>query len=60
MVLTDVLKNTAPVGRDTLRHSLGTLMKADGEDVETIRHANFKVTMVFIHRLRWGGKTECL
>jgi site-specific recombinase XerD len=35
--------------RDTLRHSLGTLMTANGEDVktvqETLRHANFKVTM---------------
>jgi integrase len=33
----------------TLRHSFGTLMKANGEDVKTIqellRHANFKVTM---------------
>ena len=32
-----------------LRHSFGTLMKANGEDVKTIqellRHANFKVTM---------------
>jgi len=38
-----------PVGWHTLRHSLGTLMKANGEDVktiqETLRHANFKVTM---------------
>lgn len=43
------LKITAPVGWHTLRHSLGTLMKANGEDVktiqETLRHANFKVTM---------------
>lgn len=40
---------TEPVGWHTLRHSLGTLMKANGEDVktiqETLRHANFKVTM---------------
>lgn len=40
---------TDPVGWHTLRHSLGTLMKANGEDVktiqETLRHANFKVTM---------------
>jgi integrase len=32
-----------------LRHTFGTLMKANGEDVKTIqellRHANFKVTM---------------
>ncbi len=32
-----------------MRYSLGTLMKANGEDVktiqETLRHANFKVTM---------------
>jgi integrase len=37
------------VGWHTLRHSFGTLMKANGEDVTTIqellRHANFKVTM---------------
>jgi integrase len=37
------------VGWHTLRHSFGTLMKANGEDVKTIqellRHANFKVTM---------------
>ena len=43
------LKITDPVGWHTLRHSLGTLMKANGEDVktiqETLRHANFKVTM---------------
>jgi len=43
------LKITAPVGWHTLRHSLGTPMKANGEDVktiqETLRHANFKVTM---------------
>ena len=40
---------TEPVGWHTLRHSLGTLMKANGEDLktiqETLRHANFKVTM---------------
>ena len=40
---------TEPVGWHTLRHSLGTLMTANGEDVktvqETLRHANFKVTM---------------
>lgn len=45
----DDLKITEPVGWHTLRHSLGTLMKANGEDVktiqETLRHANFKVTM---------------
>jgi site-specific recombinase XerD len=43
------LKITEPVGWHTLRHSLGTLMTANGEDVkmvqETLRHANFKVTM---------------
>ena len=43
------LKIKEPVGWHTLRHSLGTLMKANGEDVktiqETLRHANFKVTM---------------
>lgn len=43
------MKITDPVGWHTLRHSLGTLMKANGEDVktiqETLRHANFKVTM---------------
>ncbi len=48
-VLRDVLKITDPVGWHTLRHSLGTLMKANGEDVktiqETLRHANFNVTM---------------
>ena len=48
-VLRDELKITDPVGWHTLRHSLGTLMKANGEDVktiqETLRHANFKVTM---------------
>jgi integrase len=48
-VLRDVLKIKEPVGWHTLRHSLGTLMKANGEDVktiqETLRHANFKVTM---------------
>jgi len=40
---------TEPVGWHTLRHTFGTLMKANGEDVKTIqellRHANFKVTM---------------
>jgi integrase len=48
-VLQDDLKIKEPVGWHTLRHSLGTLMKANGEDVktiqETLRHANFKVTM---------------
>jgi len=48
-VLENDLKITEPVGWHTLRHSLGTLMKANGEDVktiqETLRHANFKVTM---------------
>lgn len=38
----------APVGWHTLRHSFGTLMKANGEDLKTIqellRHATFKVT----------------
>jgi integrase len=47
--LRDDLKIKEPVGWHTLRHSLGTLMKANGEDVktiqETLRHANFKVTM---------------
>ena len=36
------------VGWHTLRHTFGTLMKANGEDIKTIqellRHANFKVT----------------
>src|SRR5437899_3256485 len=36
------------VGWHTLRHTLGTLMKANGEDMKTIqellRHSNFKVT----------------
>jgi len=48
-VLENDLKITEPVGWHTLRHSLGTLMTANGEDVktvqETLRHANFKVTM---------------
>jgi integrase len=48
-VLENDLKITDPVGWHTLRHSLGTLMTANGEDVktvqETLRHANFKVTM---------------
>ena len=48
-ILRDELKITDPVGWHTLRHSLGTLMKANGEDLktiqETLRHANFKVTM---------------
>ena len=48
-VLEDDLKINEPVGWRTLRHSLGTLMKANGEEVktirETLRHANFKVTM---------------
>ncbi len=48
-VLQNDLKIKEPVGWHTLRHSLGTLMKANGEDVktiqETLRHANFKVTM---------------
>lgn len=39
---------TAPVGWHTLRHTFGTLMKANGEDLKTIqemlRHATFKVT----------------
>lgn len=39
---------SAPVGWHTLRHSFGTLMKANGEDIKTIqellRHATFKVT----------------
>jgi integrase len=39
---------SAKVGWHTLRHSLGTLMKANGEDLKTIqellRHATFKVT----------------
>ena len=48
-VLENDLKIKEPVGWHTLRHSLGTLMKANGEDIktiqETLRHANFKVTM---------------
>ncbi|MGD0546903.1 MAG: tyrosine-type recombinase/integrase [Terracidiphilus sp.] len=40
---------TEPVSWHMLRHTFGTLMKANGEDVKTIqellRHANFKVTM---------------
>ncbi len=48
-VLENDLKINEPVGWHTLRHSLGTLMTANGEDVktvqETLRHANFKVTM---------------
>lgn len=48
-VLQKDLKIMEPVGWHTLRHSLGTLMKANGEDIktiqETLRHANFKVTM---------------
>ena len=40
---------TEPVGWHRLRHSFGTLMKANEEDIKTIqellRHANFKVTM---------------
>jgi integrase len=48
-ILQDDLKIKEPVGWHTLRHSLGTLMKANGENVktiqETLRHANFKVTM---------------
>ena len=47
-VLRNELKIEEPVGWHTLRHSLGTLMKANGEDVktiqETLRHANYKVT----------------
>lgn len=39
---------SSKVGWHTLRHSLGTLMKANGEDLKTIqellRHATFKVT----------------
>ena len=39
---------TAPAGWHTLRHTFGTLMKANGEDFKTIqemlRHATFKVT----------------
>jgi site-specific recombinase XerD len=39
---------SARVGWHTLRHSFGTLMKANGEDLKTIqellRHATFKVT----------------
>lgn len=48
-VLENELKIKDPVGWHTLRHSLGTLMKANEEDVktiqETLRHANFKATM---------------
>lgn len=48
-VLRDDLKIKEPVGWHTLRHSLGTLMNENGENVktiqETLRHANFKVTM---------------
>ena len=54
--LTEVYRNalarevriSVPVGWHTLRHSFGTLMKANGEDIKTIqellRHATFKVT----------------
>lgn len=39
---------TVPVGWHTLRHTFGTLMKANGEDLkiiqEMLRHATFKVT----------------
>jgi integrase len=48
-VLQNDLKIKEPVGWHTLRHSLGTLVKVNGEDVktieETLRHANFKATM---------------
>jgi hypothetical protein len=48
-VLEDDLKIKEPIGWHTLRQTLGTLMKANGEDVktiqETLRHAIFKVTM---------------
>jgi len=40
---------TVSVGWHTLRHTFGTLMRANGEDIKTIqellRHANYKVTM---------------
>ena len=39
---------TGKVGWHTLRHTFGTLMKANGEDIKTIqellRHSNYKVT----------------
>jgi integrase len=39
---------TGSVGWHTLRHTFGTLMKANGEDIKTIqellRHSNYKVT----------------
>ncbi len=48
-ILKDDLKIKEPVGWHTLRHSLGTLMNENGENVktiqETLRHATFKVTM---------------
>lgn len=41
-------KTPGHVGWHTLRHTFGTLMKANGEDIKTIqellRHANYKVT----------------
>ena len=44
----DAAQITGDVGWHTLRHTFGTLMKANGEDIKTIqellRHANFKVT----------------
>lgn len=44
----EVMEITNPVSWHTLPAQLGTLMKANGEDVKTIqellRHANFKVT----------------
>jgi site-specific recombinase XerD len=46
------------IGWHTFRHSFGTLLKANGEDVETVqellRHANSRITesrWVFRHRL---------
>jgi|SRR6266568_3535190 len=48
MNLSDDKEQIIPESCVTLRHSFGTLMKANGEDIKTIqellRHATFKVT----------------
>lgn len=48
-VLENDLKIKEPVGWHTLRHSLGTLMKANGEDIKTIQETLRQPTS----RSRW-------
>ena len=45
---------TKDIGWHTFRHSFGTLLMANGEDIKTVlerlRHANSRITLAFTRR----------